>query len=103
MKIFQLNAEINEIYDVDVLLQGGRIHKRYIRDVQNPIKFYNNKEFRRRYRFSKHVVQENLMIPIQQEYKFLFFKCALNYILIFFLCSLLVQILEVCRNQLYLE
>jgi len=38
-----------------------RIPKRYIRDKENPVEFYSEKEFRSRYRFSKAMVVEVLL------------------------------------------
>ncbi|XP_060846164.1 uncharacterized protein LOC132925817 [Rhopalosiphum padi] len=38
-----------------------RVPKRYIRDMQNPIDFYDDKEFFNRFRFSKTTVLQSLM------------------------------------------
>ncbi|KAJ8931226.1 hypothetical protein NQ314_015898 [Rhamnusium bicolor] len=40
-----------------------RLFKRYIRDGENPLEFYEDVEFRKRYRFSKHVVT-NVILPL---------------------------------------
>lgn len=40
-----------------------RVPKRYIRDAENPVEFYNEKEFRYRYRFSKAIVLE-VILPL---------------------------------------
>ncbi|KAJ8970975.1 hypothetical protein NQ314_000949 [Rhamnusium bicolor] len=43
--------------------QRDRLFKRYIRDGENPLEFYEDVEFRKRYRFSKHVVT-NVILPL---------------------------------------
>lgn len=40
-----------------------RLPKRYIRDAENPMEYYADEEFCRRYRFSKHVVT-NIILPL---------------------------------------
>ncbi|KAJ8929556.1 hypothetical protein NQ314_017755 [Rhamnusium bicolor] len=40
-----------------------RLFKRYIRGGENPLEFYEEVEFRKRYRFSKHVVT-NVILPL---------------------------------------
>lgn len=42
-----------------------RIGKRYIRDGQNPFEFYNEQEFKRRFRFSKHSVMFGILPLIE--------------------------------------
>ncbi|CAH1970032.1 unnamed protein product [Acanthoscelides obtectus] len=42
---------------------AGRMPKRYIRDAQNPFEFYEDVEFKRRYRFSKCIVIDE-MLPL---------------------------------------
>ncbi|XP_060877192.1 putative nuclease HARBI1 [Metopolophium dirhodum] len=44
-----------------------RVPKRYVRDMQNPIDYYSDKEFKNRYRFSKTLVIECLMPLIFNE------------------------------------
>lgn len=41
------------------------IRKRYIRDAQNPFEFYNEKEFKRRFRFSKDSVMYGILPLIE--------------------------------------
>ncbi|XP_060524763.1 putative nuclease HARBI1 [Cylas formicarius] len=60
--IVRLNAEIDENDDINL-----RMPKRYIRDMQNPVQFYNDFEFKRRYRFSKNVVMEHLIKLVEPE------------------------------------
>ncbi|XP_050500857.1 putative nuclease HARBI1 [Diabrotica virgifera virgifera] len=38
-----------------------RIRKRYIRDMENPMEFYQDVEFRRRYRFNKDTVADTIL------------------------------------------
>lgn len=38
-----------------------RAPKRYIRNMQNPFEYYNDVEFKRRYRFSKHSVLQGIL------------------------------------------
>ncbi|KAI4463265.1 hypothetical protein MML48_4g00015453 [Holotrichia oblita] len=54
--INNINREIAELQDVHI-----RIPKRHIRDMQNPIEYYNNFEFKRRYRFDKRIVNDVLL------------------------------------------
>lgn len=46
---------------VEYVLDHVRVSKRYLRDVDNPLDFYNENEFRCRYRFSKTIVVEVLL------------------------------------------
>lgn len=41
------------------------IGKRYIRDGQNPFEFYNEREFKKRFRFSKHSVMFGILPLIE--------------------------------------
>lgn len=43
-----------------------RAPKRYIRDLQNPFEFYNNVEFKRRFRFSKNSILEGILPRIEE-------------------------------------
>uniref|UniRef100_A0A6P7HB24 Uncharacterized protein LOC114348516 n=1 Tax=Diabrotica virgifera virgifera TaxID=50390 RepID=A0A6P7HB24_DIAVI len=54
---YVVNREINEQNDI---LQ---VPRRYIRDMQNPLQFYSDNEFRKRYRFRKQTVIE-IMLPV---------------------------------------
>lgn len=44
----------------------GRVRKIYIRDVQNPMEFYDDREFRLRYRFQKETVAY-IILPLINE------------------------------------
>lgn len=44
----------------------GRLPKRYIRDAENPLEFYADTEFRRRYRFDKKIVLD-VILPLISE------------------------------------
>lgn len=61
---FQDIEEIEEINDENILVI--RAVKRYIRDGQNPFEFYNNLEFKKRYRFSKESVMYRILPKIQE-------------------------------------
>lgn len=52
----------------DELEEEPIIHrpKRYIRDMQNPFEYYNNVEFKRRYRFSKHSILQGILPKIYE-------------------------------------
>lgn len=54
---FELLALVEEENNVQ------RLPKRYIRDAENPVEFYADDEFRRRYRFDKHMVT-NTILPL---------------------------------------
>lgn len=43
-----------------------RFQKRYIRDMQNPFEYYNNMEFKRRYRFSKNSILQGILPRIEE-------------------------------------
>lgn len=53
----------DEIQDIVAL----RAPKRYIRDGQNPFEFYNNQEFKRRFRFSKEAILYELLPKIEED------------------------------------
>jgi len=48
--------ELEELQELGELEEEPIVHapKRYIRDMQNPFEYYNDIEFKRRYRFNKH-------------------------------------------------
>ena len=43
-----------------------RLPKRYIRDGQNPFEFYNEEEFKKRYRFNKDSVLHGILPKIEE-------------------------------------
>lgn len=43
-----------------------RVPKRYIRDGHNPFQFYDEKEFKRRFRFSKEAVTHGLLPKVEE-------------------------------------
>ncbi|CAH1372785.1 unnamed protein product [Tenebrio molitor] len=49
----------------DVEVRVHHIPKRYIRDALNPLEFYRDVEFKRRYRFSKDAVLHGILPLIQ--------------------------------------
>jgi len=52
----------NDEYDDEDNEPVGHLPKRYIRDGENPFVFYDDVQFKRRYRFSKDVVT-NVILP----------------------------------------
>nr|XP_012224567.1 PREDICTED: putative nuclease HARBI1 [Linepithema humile] len=63
MDIQAINIEeIEDIEDVRVI----RIPKRYIRDANNPFEFYEESEFKRRFRFSKESILYGILPKIEQ-------------------------------------
>lgn len=64
---FDMDHEDNlEFFDfLDFAFDDGieRIPKRYIRDLDNPVEFYREHEFKNRYRFSKTTVME-VILPL---------------------------------------
>ncbi|VEN39714.1 unnamed protein product [Callosobruchus maculatus] len=49
-----------------MVLENEQVPRRYIRDMENPLEIYNEREFRKRFRFSKDVLQ-NVLVPLIQE------------------------------------
>lgn len=43
-----------------------RVQKRYIRDGLNPFEFYNDMEFKKRYRFNKESVLHGILLKIEE-------------------------------------
>lgn len=64
---FIMDHENNlEFFDfLDFFVENGvqRIPKKYIRDMDNPVEFYRDDEFKNRYRFSKLTVME-VILPL---------------------------------------
>lgn len=64
-----VNLEIQNLYDMDEEEEEGlqlRAPKQYIRDGQNPFEFYNDWEFKRRFRFSKASVMFGILPLIEE-------------------------------------
>lgn len=59
--------DIDDLYDEnnDEEVRELRVPKRYLRDAHNPFEYYNEVEFKRRYRFSKDVVQHGLLPKVE--------------------------------------
>lgn len=55
LEFVNYNEEIEEEHNVI------RVPKRYIRDQYNPFEFFGNTQFKKRYRFSKHVVMDEIL------------------------------------------
>jgi len=55
-----------ECYDEEIDLFVIRAPKRYIRDTQNPFEFFNEQDFKKRFRFSKRSVMFNIL-PLVEE------------------------------------
>ncbi|XP_071652749.1 putative nuclease HARBI1 [Temnothorax longispinosus] len=65
----QMELEVEDIEDYnfdDYNLENVRVRKRYIRDGQNTFEFYNNFEFKRRYRFNKESVLYGILPRIEE-------------------------------------
>lgn len=62
--------DISDIFDIEneereeIII--NRVPKRYIRDGYNPFQFYDNKEFKRRFRFSKEAVTYGLLPKVEE-------------------------------------
>jgi len=55
--------DIDDIEDIPDIQNVEDIQRKvYIRDFVNPFEFFNEKEFKRRFRFSKNIVR-NLLLP----------------------------------------
>lgn len=56
------NEEFLDFVDhVENVVNNERLPKRYIRDAENPLDFYNDEDFRRRYRFNKNTFQHQIL------------------------------------------
>lgn len=66
----ELIEEIDNIQDIDDIIdldfQVERVRKRYIRDGQNPFEFYNNLQFKKRYRFNKDSILYGILPKIEE-------------------------------------
>lgn len=63
-----LNVDDIEIEDIEIddeNIEVIRAPKRYIRDANNPLEFYNNTEFKKRFRFSKESVLYGILPKIE--------------------------------------
>ncbi|XP_030760951.1 putative nuclease HARBI1 [Sitophilus oryzae] len=61
---FDMIYNVNrDIVDLELIIN---IPRRYIRDMENPIEKYNDVEFRKRFRFSKPIVQ-HILLPIVED------------------------------------
>lgn len=61
LELHDLNLNDDEVEDIMM-----RAPKRYFRDYQNPFEFYNDKEFKRRFRFSKNSVMFGILPLIEE-------------------------------------
>jgi len=69
MKIEDRNIDVHEIVEeIDSTDDENdvRAPKRYIRDWIDPFQFYNNKEFKRRFRFNKNTVIYGILPKIEE-------------------------------------
>ncbi|KYN05601.1 Putative nuclease HARBI1 [Cyphomyrmex costatus] len=60
--------DFDHFYDIendDIFVM--RLQKRYIRDVKNPLEYYADEEFRKRFRFNKIIVRDVLLPIISQD------------------------------------
>lgn len=63
------NIDIEDIDEIDLSDDEDYIRapKRYIRDWINPFEFYDNREFKRRFRFSKQSILYGILPQIENE------------------------------------
>lgn len=59
--------DIGDFFDYMDIMHNNRLGKRYIRDVQNPIEYFSDAEFKTRYRFSKETIQYILLPLVHEE------------------------------------
>lgn len=64
LEIPELNFSSDEEELEKILM---RAPKRYLRDYQNPFEFYNEWEFKRRFRFSKNSIMFGVLPLIEEE------------------------------------
>lgn len=65
-EVVSVDDNFNNINDIELDDEDvGRAPKRYIRDAQNPLEFYDNGEFKRRYRFNKDSVLYGILPKIE--------------------------------------
>ena len=61
---------IDEIEDIDLSSEEEKVEiyvpKQYIRDGQNPFEFYNEREFKRRFRFAKDSIMFGILPLIEE-------------------------------------
>lgn len=63
----EVMEQINDIEDIEDDFENvERVRKRYIRDGQNPFEFYNNLQFKKRYRFNKDSVLYGILPKIEE-------------------------------------
>jgi len=65
---FLINIDLLNIEELEELEEEPIVHapKRYIRDMQNPFEYYNDVEFKRRYRFNKHSILHGILPRIHE-------------------------------------
>ena len=58
-------SDTDDQYVLDDRVWTVRLIQRYIRDWQNPFEFYNEEEFKKRYRFNKDSVLHGILLKIE--------------------------------------
>lgn len=58
--------DLEELPDIDDNDNVERVQRRYIRDGINPFEYYNDDEFKRRYRFDKDSVRFGILPQIEE-------------------------------------
>ncbi|XP_036143392.1 uncharacterized protein LOC118645789 [Monomorium pharaonis] len=66
MELIGQISDIEDIEDDFENVERVRIRKRYIRDGQNPFEFYNNLQFKKRYRFDKDSILYGILPKIEE-------------------------------------
>ena len=62
MDAFDYFDNFDDFDDIEIII---RIPKRYLRGVKNPLEFFDNDEFKQRYRFSKDIIV-HVVFPLVQ-------------------------------------
>jgi len=65
--MMDLQDIVEDLEEKEILMHVLRAPKRYIRDGHNPFEFYNEVEFKRRFRFSKEAVMYGLLPKIEED------------------------------------
>ena len=65
MNIIRELHEEDELDDIVLVLHAP---KRYIRDMTNPMNFYSNREFKKRYRFEKQTIMQSILPIIERDF-----------------------------------
>jgi len=65
--MMDLQDIVEDLEEEEILMRVPRTPKRYIRDGHNSFEFYNEVEFKRRFRFSKEAVMYGLLPKVEED------------------------------------